>query len=197
MISTSRNRWITSLWVAIFIYFILTLIISFSYHWAYMSSLTDLGTFDQAVWGTLHSDFFLNTNTVSKKVSYLGIHFRPVLLIFLPFYAILPKAEWMILAQSFALSLTAWPIYLLAKQVTKSDCASLFLGTCLYVESVCYRCTALGFFVRSLLPYHLLPSPFYQLKNPISVYYCYLVCSSCSVRNILGLWSLALEFFGD
>jgi len=126
MISTSRNWWITSLWIAIFIYFILTLIISFSYHWGYMSSLTDLGTFDQAVWGTLHSDFFLNTNTFSKKVSYLGIHFRPVLLIFLPFYALLPKAEWMILAQSLALSLTAWPIYLLAKHVTKSELAALF-----------------------------------------------------------------------
>ena len=91
-----------------------------------MSSLTDLGTFDQAVWGSLHGDFFLNTNTFSKKVSYLGIHFRPVLLIFLPFYALLPRAEWMILAQSFALSLTAWPIYLLAKQVTKSESAALF-----------------------------------------------------------------------
>ncbi len=91
-----------------------------------MSSLTDLGTFDQAVWGTLHGDFFLNTNTFSKKVSYLGIHFRPVLLIFLPFYALLPKAEWMILAQSLALSLTAWPIYLLAKHATKSESAALF-----------------------------------------------------------------------
>jgi len=103
-----------------------TLFISLSYHWGYMSSLTDLGTFDQAVWGSLHSDFFLNTNTFSKKVSYLGIHFRPVLLIFLPFYTLLPKAEWMILAQSFALSLTAWPIYLLAKHVSKSEPTALF-----------------------------------------------------------------------
>jgi len=91
-----------------------------------MSSLTDLGTFDQAVWGTLHSDFFLNTNTFSKKVSYLGIHFRPILLIFLPFYALSPNAEWMILSQSLALSITVWPIYLLAKHVTKSESAALF-----------------------------------------------------------------------
>lgn len=91
-----------------------------------MSSMTDIGTFDQAVWGTLHGDFFLNTNTFSKKVSYLGIHFRPILLIFTPLYVLWPKVEWMILAQSTALSLTAWPIYKLSKCIAKSDSAALF-----------------------------------------------------------------------
>jgi len=127
MIFMSRNWRIMSLWIAIFIYFILTLIISLSYHWGYMSSLTDLGTFDQAVWGTLHGRFFLNThNMFNVPINYFGIHFRPILLIFLPFYAILPKAEWMILSQSLALSLTAWPIYLLTKHVSKSESAALF-----------------------------------------------------------------------
>jgi uncharacterized membrane protein len=127
MINTSRNWQIKSLWIAIFIYFILTLIVSLSYYWGYMSSITDLGTFDQAVWGTLHGHFFLNTHNIfNVPINYLGIHFRPILLIFLPFYAILPKPEWMILSQSLALSLTAWPIYLLAKQVSKSETAAFF-----------------------------------------------------------------------
>jgi uncharacterized membrane protein len=126
MIRTSKNWWKTILWIAIFIYFILTLIISFSYHWGYMSSVTDIGTFDQAIWGTLHGHFFLNTIAFNKAINYLGFHFRPILLIFLPFYVLLPKVDWMILAQSVALSLTAWPIYLLAKRVCKSDAAALF-----------------------------------------------------------------------
>ncbi|MDL2123112.1 MAG: DUF2079 domain-containing protein [Deltaproteobacteria bacterium] len=121
MNNTSRNWWITSLWIAIFIHFILSLSISLSYHWGYISSIIDLGTFDQAVWGTLHGDFFLNTHIFNVLINYLGFHFRPILLIFLPFYAILPKAEWMILSQSLALSLTAWPIFLLAKHVSKSE----------------------------------------------------------------------------
>jgi len=123
----SRNWQIKSLWIAIFIYFILTLIVSLSYYWGYMSSITDLGTFDQAVWGTLQGHFFLNTHNIfNVPINYLGIHFRPILLIFLPFYAILPKPEWMILSQSLALSLTVWPIYLLAKQVSKSETAAFF-----------------------------------------------------------------------
>ena len=115
------------MWIAIFIHFILSFSISLSYHWGYISSITDLGTFDQAVWGTLHGDFFLNTHNIfNVPINYLGIHFRPILLIFLPFYAILPKAEWMILSQSLALSLTAWPIYLLAKHVSKSETVAFF-----------------------------------------------------------------------
>jgi uncharacterized membrane protein len=121
------------LWIAIFIHFILSFSISLSYHWGYISSITDLGTFDQAVWGSLHGDFFLNTHNIfNVPINYLGIHFRPILLIFLPFYAILPKAEWMILSQSLALSLTAWPIYLLAKHVSKSETVA-FLGALLYM----------------------------------------------------------------
>jgi len=127
MIKPSANRWISTLWIAIFAYFMLTFWISLSYHWGYMSSLNDLGLFDQAIWGTLHGDFFLNTNNpFNTPMSYLGLHFRPVLLFFLPFYALAPKAEWMILAQSLALSLTAWPIYLLAKRVSKSESAGFF-----------------------------------------------------------------------
>jgi len=91
-----------------------------------MSSINDLGLFDQAIWGTLHGDFFLNTNNpFNTPMSYLSIHFRPILLIFVPFYFFLPRPEWMIFAQSFALSLTAWPIYLTAKRVNKSESAAV------------------------------------------------------------------------
>ncbi|HKJ31314.1 MAG TPA: DUF2079 domain-containing protein, partial [Balneolales bacterium] len=87
--------------------------------------MIDIGTFDQAVWGTLHGYPFLNTIAFNKAINYLGFHFRPILLIFLPFYVLLPKVEWMILAQSFALSLTAWPIYLTAKRVNTSESAAV------------------------------------------------------------------------
>jgi len=135
------------LWIAIFVYFILTLSISLSYYWGYMSSVVDIGTFDQAVWGTLHGYPFLNTIAFNKAINYLGFHFRPILLIFLPFYVLLPKVEWMILAQSFALSLTAWPIYLLSKQVTRSESSALFWALVYMVNP----------FVISVLPWVFRP----------------------------------------
>lgn len=122
----SKNLWSKILVIMVAFYFSMILFIGLSYHWGYLSSLTDLGTFDQAVWGTLNGIFFLNTNTFNQTTNYLGIHFRPILTIFIPFYALLLKAEWMILAQSLALSLTTWPIYLLAKRVSQSEMVALF-----------------------------------------------------------------------
>ena len=127
MVCKSKNVLKLILLILICVYFMLILCIGLSYHWGYLSTLEDIGTFDQAVWGTLHGDFFLNThNDFNVPINYLGFHFRPILLIFLPFYAILPRVEWMILTQSLALALSAWPIFLLARQVSKSDLAALF-----------------------------------------------------------------------
>ena len=120
-VRSSAKWWNISLWGVVVIYFFVILAISLSYHWGYLSTLTDVGTFDQAVWATLHGFPFLNTNVFSTPVNYFGIHFRPILAIFLPFYALVPRIEWMIAAQSFALAITAWPIYLLSLRVLRSE----------------------------------------------------------------------------
>lgn len=112
-----EKRWNVAVWGVVVVYFCLVLTISLSYHWGYLSTLTDVGTFDQAVWATLHGFPFLNTNAFSSPVNYFGIHFRPILGIFLPFYALLPRIEWMITAQSLAIAFSAWPVYLLGRRV--------------------------------------------------------------------------------
>jgi uncharacterized membrane protein len=91
-------------------------------HWGNMSSLNDLGFFDQAVWGTLHGQWFLDTNNVfGHPINWLSCHFNLFLLLFVPLYAIWPAAEWFIIAQAFALSVAAWPIFLLASRVHGSE----------------------------------------------------------------------------
>jgi len=86
----------------------------------------DIGTFDQAIWGTLHGDFFLNTTALNQSINYLGFHFRPILIFFIPFYTFLPKVEWLIVAQCLALSLAAWPIFSIAKNIRNSDFYAFF-----------------------------------------------------------------------
>ena len=107
-------------------FFILSLTIGLSYHWGYLSTLLDVGTYDQAVWGTLSGDAFLNTSVFQKAVNFLGFHFQPILIVFVPLYYITPRVEWLILCQSIALSLTAWPIYLLARQLGATALSASF-----------------------------------------------------------------------
>ncbi len=91
-------------------------------HWGNMSSLNDLGFFDQAVWGTLHGQWFLDTNNVfGRPINWLGCHFNLFLLLFVPLYGIWPAVEWFAIAQAFALSIAAWPIFLLAGRVHGSE----------------------------------------------------------------------------
>lgn len=119
------SRWHWWTWTAISLHFLLLLFLGLSRHWGYLSSLNDLGVFDQAAWGTLRGQFLLNTSQFNQPINWLGFHFHPVILLFTPLYAIAPYAEWFTLAQALALSMTAWPIFLLASRVCQSKKSGL------------------------------------------------------------------------
>jgi len=113
----SYESWNIVLCITICLYFIFALTIGLSYYWGNMSTLEDLGTYDQAVWGTLNGNFFLNTNLHTRAINFLGHHFQPILFIFMPFYLLAPRAEWLIIAQCVALSISAWPVFSIARHL--------------------------------------------------------------------------------
>jgi uncharacterized membrane protein len=123
---TRDKIWFGALGGLTFCYFLFALTLGLSYHWGYLSTLTDLGTFDQAVWSLLNNDFFNNTNIFNEPIKFLGFHITQIFIFAFPFYYFLPKAEWLIIAQSMALSLTGVPIFLIAKEVLKSNILAFF-----------------------------------------------------------------------
>lgn len=115
------------------LHFLLITGIGLSRHWGYLTSINDLGVFDQAVWGIVNGAPFLNTsNPFGLPINWLGFHFNPILLAFAPFYLIHPAAEWLILFQAVAISITAWPLYVIARQATGSKQAA-FLWSLAYL----------------------------------------------------------------
>jgi uncharacterized membrane protein len=115
------NRVRAALALTILLHFTVLMAMGLLRHWGYLTSLTDLGVFDQAVWGVLNGHGLLNTNVFNASVNWFGIHFNPVLLLFVPLYAIHPAAEWFVIAQAMALSIGAWPVFLLASRVFESE----------------------------------------------------------------------------
>ncbi len=114
-------------------HFSLLIWLGLSRHWGYLTSINDLGIFDQAVWGILNGAPFLNTNNpFGLPINWLGYHFNPILLVFAPFYLIYPAAEWLILFQAVAISITAWPLYLIARRVVQSERAA-FMWAVVYL----------------------------------------------------------------
>ncbi len=68
----------------------------------------DLQFFDQFMWKTLHGQFLAST---LEPPSALGIHFAPIELAWLPFYALAPSGITLLVLQSAAVAAAAFPLH--------------------------------------------------------------------------------------
>src|SRR2546430_15439939 len=98
-------------------YFLLYSVLSVLRHLTYHSFGFDLGLFDQVFWNTTQGRLFESTMSQALPIphSLLGDHFSPVFLLVMPFYFAFPHPETLLVIQTLALALRAWPVYLLAK----------------------------------------------------------------------------------
>ena len=74
----------------------------------------DEAVFAQSLWSSLHGAFFRNS-LEGPWVSHFAIHNSPLLLVWWPFYRLLPRLETVIALNSVAAAAAAWPLYLLAR----------------------------------------------------------------------------------
>lgn len=88
-------------------------------HWSFHSTGLDLGVFDQVVWNTSQGRFMESTLSLDRCAphSFLGDHFSPILIALVPLYWIAPHPETLLVVQTLALALGAWPLYLLARRL--------------------------------------------------------------------------------
>ncbi len=75
----------------------------------------DLGQYDQLIWNSLHGYLFQNTFVPDAPI-FLGKSFTPILLALVPLYAIWSDPIVLLVFQSFALGIAAFPIYWLARE---------------------------------------------------------------------------------
>jgi uncharacterized membrane protein len=99
------------------VYFVLYSTLALLRHQSYHSFGFDLALFDQVFWNTTQGRPFESTMSQALPVphSLLGDHFSPIFLVLMPFYFIFPHPETLLVLQTLALAIGAWPIYLLAK----------------------------------------------------------------------------------
>jgi uncharacterized membrane protein len=116
------------------IYAFIFLALSFGRHMALKSYLNDLGNCDQIIWNSLHGHFFDNSVNMLGVRNYLGSHFSLILLVFVPFYAIIATPKWLLFFQVLAVSGSAYFIYLFAKEKLKNNLVAIcfLIGYLLY-----------------------------------------------------------------
>lgn len=95
-------------WVAVLVYTAVFFRLSYVRHDDLRSYYFDLGLFDHWVWSVLHGDGSVIT-------ARFGVHFDPILLVFVPLYAVFASPKVLLAVQSLALGLGAVPVYLIAR----------------------------------------------------------------------------------
>ena len=179
-IMASTNRWRWLLVIAILVHFAVILLLGLSRYWGYMSSINDLGVFDQAVWGVLNGESLLNTSQFNRQINWLGFHFHPVVFLFTPFYAIIPSATWLTLAQAIALSLAAWPIFLLASRVCLSEKAGLLWAVAYLLNPFLLNAAAWDFHPMTLaVPFVAISMLAIETKRPYLLFASIFVILLC------------------
>jgi uncharacterized membrane protein len=113
--SVKSNR---SFYIILLVYIIIMSTITIMKHNTFLTSGFDLGIFDQAFHTTLFDGkLFYETADISFNPggSFFGVHFSPILFLMLPFYAIYPSAENLLVMQTIILALGAFPIYWMSR----------------------------------------------------------------------------------
>lgn len=98
-------------------------------HRTYHSFGFDLAVYDQVFWNTTQGRILESTMTGANPLphSQLSDHFSPIYLLLSPFYFLHPQPETLLILQTAALALGAWPIYLLARLKLSSGYAVLWV----------------------------------------------------------------------
>lgn len=118
-----RFSFSTLLWLIIVAYIIVFGIFTALRHYQFQTQTWDLGAFDQTFWNTVHGHIM--QNSLEEIPNHLAIHMSPGLFLLVPGYAIFPSPYYLLVIQTLALGLGAWPLYLLAKKYLQGTLAFL------------------------------------------------------------------------
>jgi uncharacterized membrane protein len=101
--------------------------LSIGRHDALKSYLNDISAYDQAIWNTLHGRFMQISISAYNEPNLFTSRFSPILLFFVPLYAIYSSPKWFLILQVFSVGASAIPIYLFSKEKLKSVALGLMI----------------------------------------------------------------------
>lgn len=138
-------------------------------HYLFFSYAWDLGIFNQIFWSTIHGRFFYYTVEPWFGQCFFAVHFSPILIFVVPFYAIYPHPETLLIFQSFIIALGVVPLYFLAKEMLDERLALLF--SLLYlVHPLVLGANLFDFHFESFMPVTLFSTMYFLEKRNMKFY---------------------------
>jgi uncharacterized membrane protein len=158
----------------------------------------DLGNMTQMLWNTLHGRPLYLTDYFGGNVPRWSMsHVDPILLLFVPIFAIFPHPLTLVFAQLFLTTILA-PLILfkIARMILKSDLAATMLAVAyLFYPALGYLDTQTGFHgVSAAIPFFLLTMYFMEKKNLPGLWISAII--TMSGKEQLPLYIIFLCVFG-
>lgn len=109
--------------ILVAVYFVAFGVMTSLRHYNFQTQAWDLAAFVQTFWNTAQGRIM--QNNLEQVGNHLGLHMSPWLLVLAPGYALFQTPYYLLLIQTLALALGAWPLYLLAQKVLGNKSLSL------------------------------------------------------------------------
>jgi|GEM_PF-1180391 len=88
-------------------------------HYNFQTQTSDMAIFVNTMWNTIHGQWMLNT--LEEVPNTLGVHMSPILFLLVPFYWLFTSPYTLLIIQTIAVALGAYPLFLLARKVLEND----------------------------------------------------------------------------
>lgn len=138
------------IWIVIGIAGTAFCLIALHNHFRFQTYGYDLGIYDQIVWK--YAQGMPATSSLYKDIDALGIHFQPVLILLAPLYRAYDHVELLLVIQSIALVVAAYPLYLLAQKKLSSALFSLSIAVAYLLYFGTQRAAFLDFHTDAFFP---------------------------------------------
>jgi uncharacterized membrane protein len=160
-------------------------------YYSFIASAWDLGEFSQSMWTTLHSGRLFYNNV--EFGSHFHVHFRPILFLLLPVYALFESPTTLLFLKSMFLGLGAVPLYWIANKELKSNVAIVFPILYLLYPSL-HGANWFDFHPENFVPFFILLA-FFSYKNEKVCYYFLCVFLALMTKEDVSLVVISLGLY--
>jgi len=123
-----ERKYELALFFCIIVYTTLFTFFTYMKHYSFSSFAWDLGVFNQVFYSSIYGGkpfYYTAELYLNPQGNYFTIHFSPILLLLFPFYALVPSPSTLLFLKSLILSLAAFPLFYLMRELTSSEKVSL------------------------------------------------------------------------
>ncbi len=190
------------LWLLIIAYCLTFGVLSILQHNAFGTSIYDLGNVDQAVWNTLHGRILQFTTQPRMGDIRLSMHIEPILLPISLLYLIYSSPKTLLIVQTLAIGLGAWPLFLIARRKLRSGWSALAFSAAYLLLPALEAANLFEFHAVVIAPVFLLFTFYFAEKTPgkqpltryLPVYGFALLAMSCKEDIPLLIFTMGLYF---